>query len=149
MTSTPYKPPLNWLQHHSERLDLLLGQVRLLRQITDTLRKALPEPLAQHCIAANTDGDTLVVGCDTSVWAAKLRYHIPQLLERLKDQAGHPALCRIRIRIQPLIMEYSRTANHRFHLSEHSAAVISSIADNTSYPELKAALQRLSKRITT
>jgi hypothetical protein len=149
MASAPSKPSLNWLQHHSERLDLLLGRVRLLRQISDTLHKALPEPLAQHCIAANIDDDTLVVGCDASVWAAKLRYHIPQLLERLKSQADHPALCRIRIRVQPLIMEHSRTTNRRFHLSEHSAAVITSLADNTANLELKAALQRLSKRVTT
>jgi hypothetical protein len=146
MTSAPSKPPLNWLQHHSDHLDILLGQVRLLRRITDTLRKALVEPLASHCIAANIDGETLVVGCDTSAWAAKLRFQIPQLLDRLKAETDLQSLRQIRIRVQPLNKEPSRTTKRRFRLSEHSAALIASIADNTADPELKAALRRLSQR---
>jgi hypothetical protein len=146
MTSAPSKPPLNWLQHHSDHLDILLGQVRLLRRITDTLRMALAEPLASHCIAANIDGDTLVVGCDSSAWAAKFRFQIPLLLDRLQVDTNLPALRQIRIRVQPLNKEPSPTTKRHFRLSEHSAALIASIADNTADPELKAALRRLSQR---
>ena len=147
MTNAPSKPPLNWLQHHSDHLDILLGQVRLLRRVSDSLHKALPEPLASHCIAANIDGDTLVVGCDSSAWSAKLRYLIPQLLERLKTQADLPLFKQIRVRVQPLNPEPFHTTTRRPQLSEHSAALITSIADSTADPALKAALHRLSQHV--
>ena len=146
MASTPSKSLLNWLQHHSGHLNVLLGRVGLLRRITAAVRDALPVSLASHCLAANIDGDTLVVGCDSSAWAAKLRYHIPQLLDRLKARTDLPALSQIRIRVQPRHEERTRTVYRRFNMSEHSAALITSIADNTADPELKAALLRLSQR---
>jgi len=145
MASTPSKSLLNWLQHHSGPLNVLLSRVGLLRRITAAVRDALPASVANHCLAANIDGDTLVVGCDSSAWAAKLRYHIPQLLERLKARTDLPALSQIRVRVQPLHEERARTEYRRFYMSEHSAALITSIADNTADPELKAALHRLSK----
>ena len=147
MTNSPSKPPLNWLQHHSDHIDKLLGQVRLLRRVSDYLRKALPEPLASHCIAANIDGDTLVVGCDSSAWAAKLRFLIPQLFERLKAQTDFPLLTQIRVRVQPLNPEPFHTTIRRFHISDHSAALIDSTAESTTDPALKAALRRLSQRV--
>ena len=146
MSSTPSKPLLNWLQHHSDHLNVLLAQVHLLRRITHMIRHALPEPLASHCHAANMDGDTLVMGCDSSAWAAKLRFEIPQLLRQLNDQQGFPAFSQIRVRVQPLDKERSRTANRRLRLSDHNATLITSFADNTADPKLKAALHRLSQR---
>lgn len=146
MASAPSKPLINWLQHRSDHLNVLLGQARLLRRITDGIRNALPEPLASHCHAANIDGDTLVVGCDSPTWAAKLRYQTPQVLSQLKGQPDLPAFSQIRIRVQPLDEERSRTTGRRFYMSEHSAALITSVADNTADPELKAALRRLSQR---
>ena len=86
---------LSWLQHHSDHLNVLLAQVHLLRRITHVIRRALPETLASHCHAANIDGETLVMGCDSSTWAAKLRFEIPQLLRQLNDQQGFPAFSHI------------------------------------------------------
>ena len=97
MASTPYKPLHNWLQHHSEQLDVLLGQVRLLRRVTDVIHGYLPQSLASHCIAANINGDALVVGCNSSVWATKLRYHIPTLLGQLSDRSDIPPFSQIRV----------------------------------------------------
>lgn len=149
MAKTPSESLVNWLQHRSEHLDVLLGQVRLLSRITGVIRTALPEPLASHCHAANIDGDALVVGCSSSAWAAKLRYQTPHLLSRLMDQPNLPAFSQVRIRVQPLAKEISRTSSHRLHMSERSAALITSVANSTLDPELKAALRRLSHRAKT
>jgi hypothetical protein len=146
MSGTPYyKPVQDWLHHPSGHLGAVLSQVHLLRRLTAALRDALPEPLASHCLAANLDNDTLVVGCSSSAWAAKLRYQLPALLARLRNHAGLAALSQIRIRVQPSREERPRIPLRRARLSPRSADILSTLAEGTADPALKAALQRLSR----
>ena len=146
MTSVPPKSVANWLQQRSEHMSTLLRQVRLLNQTTNVIRKNLPEPLSMHCHAVNIDGDTLVVGCDSSTWAAKLRFQLPYVLSLLKDHRDLPSFCQIRVRVQPLDKAKVRSQNRRFFMSEHVSTLITHAADNTIDPQLKAALHRLSQR---
>jgi hypothetical protein len=147
MASSPPKSLKNWLQQRSNHLSGLLDRAHLLRRVTGILRHALPEPLSAHCLAANIDGDTLVVGCDSPIWATKLRYHIPHLLGDLRAQPGLGSFSQIRIRVQPHSHseEQARGVYRRFKLSESSALLINNVADNTADPDLKAALRRLSQ----
>jgi hypothetical protein len=133
------------LQQRSDHLSVLLSQVRLLRQITTVIRNDLPEPLSLHCHAANIDGDTIIIGCDSSAWAAKLRYQLPHVLNRLKDHRDLPIFRQVRVRVQPLDEDKPRTQNRSLSITEHTAALIASIAQGTADPELKAALLRLSQ----
>jgi len=146
MAENSYKPMHSWLHHQSEHLNGLLDQVHLRRRLTNVLRSTLPEPLASRCLVANVDNDTLVVGCHSSAWAAKLRYQLPGLLDRFKSLPELPSLKYIRVRVQPLREEQPPPVYRRLKMSSHSAALISTIADNTVDPALKAALHRLSRR---
>ena len=148
MAGTPYKSLQNWLHPHGEHLSALLGQLQHLRRLTALLRGALPEPLASHCLAANLDGETLVVGCDSAVWATKLRYQVPAVLARLRNHPDVPALAQIRIRVQPLREAQRRAVPRRARLSAHNGQLISAMAEETADPALKAALLRLSRRAT-
>lgn len=147
MAHTPCKPLANWLKHRSGHLDGLLSRVERLRQLTAALHTGLPKPLASHCRAANLDGETLVVGCDTAAWATKLRYALPQLLQYIQGQAGLPPISRIQVRVQPFEHPQPAASLRRILLSERSAAIISSFADNIDDPALKAALCRLGQRV--
>ena len=146
MASVSPKSLANLLQQRSDHLSMLLSQVRLLRRITSVIRNVLPESLSLHCHAANIDGDTLVIGCDSSTWAAKLRYQLPHVLNRLSDHRDLPVFRLIRVRVQPLEQGNPRTSIHRLSMPEHTAALIASVAHGTADPELKAALLRLSQR---
>ena len=146
MASVSPKSLANLLQQRSDHLSVLLSQVRLLRQITTVIRKVLPEPLSLHCHAANINGDTIIIGCDSSTWAAKLRYQIPQVLNRLNDHRELPILRQIRVRVQPLNNDKPRISNRPLVMSEHAATLIASVASTTDDPKLKAALLRLSQR---
>lgn len=146
MAGTPYKPLQNWLQPHGEYLNGLLDQVQRLRRLTGVLRGLLPEPLAAHCLVANLNGDTLVIGCDSSAWATKLRYHLPTLLAQLRQHPEAAALSEIRLRLQPFRDPAPRAAPRRAKLSSHSAELLSASAEATADPALKAALLRLSRR---
>ena len=146
MASVSPKSLANLLQQHSEHLNMLLSQVRLLRRITTVIRNVLPEPLSLHCHAANIDGETIIIGCDSSTWAAKLRYQLPHVLTRLKDHRGLPAFRHIRVRVQPLDQGNPRPSNRRLSMPDQAATLIASVANNTADPKLKEALFRLSQR---
>ena len=113
------------------------------------IRNVLPEPISLHCHAANIDGETIIIGCDSSTWAAKLRYQLPHVLTRLKDHRDLPAFRHIRVRVQPRDRGTPLSSNRPLAMSEHTAALIASVADDTADPQLKAALLRLSKRAKT
>lgn len=136
----------NLLQQHSDHLKKLLIQVHLLRQTTTALRNILSEPLSLHCHAANIERDTIIIGCDSSTWAAKLRYELPHILARLNDCPELPVFRQIRVRLQPLAQDVPGISNRRVSMPEHSAALIASVADSITDPKLKAALHRLSQR---
>ena len=136
----------NLLQQRSDHLNMLLSQVRLLRRITTVIRNVLPEPLSLHCHAANIDGDIMIIGCDSSTWAAKLRYQVPHVLNRLSDHRDLPAFRQIRVRVQPLEQGNPPPPQRQLSMPGHTAALIASVAAGTADPELKAALLRLSQR---
>ncbi len=134
-----------WLQTPSEQLSPLLTQVRLLQRVTKILRGALGNPLAEHCQAANLDGTTLVISTDSSAWAAKLRYCLTTLLSQLQDRSDLPAIEQLRIRILPGNVSPPAPAARRLAISSEAAAVISHVAENTTDPQLQAALRRLAR----
>jgi hypothetical protein len=146
MASVSPKSLAHFLQQRSDHLSMLLSQVRLLRLITTVIRGVLPEPLSLHCHAANINGDILIIGCDSPTWAAKLRFLLPQVLERLKDHRQLPPFKHIRIRVQPIDKVVTQTAKRKVSMTTHSAAMIASVAYDTTDPELRAALLRLSQR---
>ena len=146
MASVSPKSLANLLQQRSDHLNTLLCQVRLLRRITTVIRNILPEPLSLHCHAANIDGDVMIIGCDSSTWAAKLRYQLPHVLNRLSDHRDLPAFRQIRVRVQPREQSKPRPSQRKLSMPEHTAAIIASVAHGTTDPELKAALLRLSQR---
>ena len=146
MASVSPKSLATLLQQHSDHLNMLLSQVRLLRRITSVIRNILSEPLSLHCHAANIDGDTIIIGCDSSSWAAKLRYQLPNVLSRLNEQRDLPVFRQIRLRVQPLEADKPHIETRRLIMPRSTGTLIASVAENTSDPDLKAALLRLSRR---
>jgi hypothetical protein len=138
----------NWLQHRSDHLRVLLNQVRLLSQITTAIRNALPKPLSIHCQAANVDDNTLVIGCDSPIWAAKLRYQLPQVLRLLNDHPDLPRFSQIQVRVQPFEKGITQPLHRRLIMPKHIGALITSVADCIDDPKLRTALRRLSQRAT-
>ena len=60
-----------------------LQHARYLQHLNVVLTEHLDPTLAQHCQLANVRAETAVVQADSPVWAAKLRYQIPTILELL------------------------------------------------------------------
>ena len=118
---------------------MLNQQQRLLTQI----RSILPHPLDAHCLHARISTDQLILHTDSPVWTSRLRFHAPQLLKQLQQQA--PKLRRVKILVH-IPARVLRPKRRKITLSPTSAASIQDLANHISDPALRAALQRLESR---
>ena len=124
----------------------LVSQTRILVALETLLQELLPEPLKAHCHLLAIRDETLVLAADSPVWAARLRFHAPQLVKQLK-RSQTVKLRTVRIRVRPperqISAERRKAAIHR---SKNSTAALQQVAQTVSDPGLKSALLRLANR---
>jgi hypothetical protein len=83
---------------------LTAGFSRLAREaeaagnLTERVRRSLPEPLRAHVLSASRRGEELVIRVDSAAWSAQVRYAGPRLVEALQE-AGDAELARVRVRV--------------------------------------------------
>ena len=128
------RPTLKRIESEISAQQALLGQVRRL----------LPEDLAGHCLAARLHDRHMTLHVDSPVWATRLRYLTNQILNLLRPD--HPSLQGIKIKLLPARqapVPGRRTARR----SDVAAAIIHDSARDTNSPQLREALQRLSRAL--
>jgi len=93
--SGPLKPLSELLSSGFSRL---AKQAEAARDLTERVRRVLPEELRTHVLSASRRGDDLVVRVDSAAWSAQVRYAGPRLIEALHEPA-QPDFARIRVRV--------------------------------------------------
>ena len=135
----------------SERLKQgLLSQVtqraETLSAWDDTFRAQLAQPLASHVRLANVRSETAVIQCDASVWAAKARFEIPNLLRILNRLQKDHHIRRIEIVVRPnTVPSKHETGSGKSFMSLSSSKLLASVAENTTDPNLRNVLNRLAR----
>jgi hypothetical protein len=121
----------------------LLAQARLLGNLDGQLQALLTPPLQQHCRVLALRDSVLVLGADSPVWAARLRFHAPQLIRQFSLPQS-VRLRTIRVRVRPPESRVAASPNKPMRLPGHrGAAAIQRAAETISDPELKTSLLRL------
>lgn len=143
--NTP-KPIAALLKDDGAELGRLLAQMGVLERATRLMRAQLGEPLGSHCVAANIKDGALVVQTDSAAWAAKLRFQVGALLQRLNGTAEFAGLRSVRVRVSPAAVPRPPAARARPRISKQAATLLESVAQGTEDEELRAVLLRLSKR---
>ncbi len=128
------KPTLRFLE-----LEISAQKVLL-----DHVHRLLPADLASHCVAAQRRAQLLVLHADSPVWATRLRYASPGLLDKLKP--AYPWVSTIKIRILLPRTDSRRRPSAARH-SDSAAAIIHDSAQETKPAQLRAALERLSQAV--
>jgi hypothetical protein len=124
----------------------LISQARTLMALEVLLQELLPEPLKTHCHLLAIRDETLVLAADSPVWAARLRFHAPQLVKQLSRNQT-VKLRTIRIRVRPPERNVpEKCPGPMRQLSKNSTAALQQVAQNVSDPGLKTALLRLAHR---
>lgn len=128
----------------------LLARARLLVELDAQLQTLLAAPLQQHCRVLALREPVLVLAADSPVWAARLRFHAPQLVRQFSLPRSMQ-LRSIRVRVRPPEVD-ATTAPPRKPVGccgHRGAVAIQRAAENISDPELKTSLLKLANRQLT
>ena len=123
----------------------LLAQARLLVELDAQLQTLLTPPLQQHCRVLAVREPVLVLAADSPVWAARLRFHSPQIIRQLSLPRSL-RLRSIRVRVRPPESDRPAGLNPARRVGHRGAAAIQQAADTVSDPALKTSLLKLASR---
>ena len=113
------------------------------------LHELLPTPLNEHCRILTISGTTLILTADSSVWAARLRFHTPQLVKQLASYRPI-SIAAVRIRVKPPARPATPVKPKATpRRSPLAAAALKQAAQSISDPALKSGLLRLARRQMT
>lgn len=87
---------------HSNRSRPLLELVRhaeRLARIERTVSAYLPTEFRGHCVVANLRQATLILNAGSPVWAARLRFIAPALLNFLQSHCAEEGIDAVRVRV--------------------------------------------------
>jgi len=131
-------------QYLNPRLVDICQRAVKIEELNSKLYSYLPSSLKEHCQVGSFNGGCLVIVTKDVVWAAELRYCLPELRDTLRKEAGIYQLTSIKIAVAiPETSYSSKTRNRTSSLSAKARETIISCGDQCRYEPLKLALQKL------
>jgi hypothetical protein len=128
------------------RLAGLLAHSRDLGKMDVLLAELLPAPLNTHCHLLSIRNSVLVMAADSPVWAARLRFHAPQLAKQLTRRLSakrYTVHVLVRPPETPLPPQPGKAVTRP---GRQGVAALQQAAQGISDPALKTALLRLANR---
>jgi len=125
----------------------LFRQAATYQNLEIHIKPLLEEPLRHHIHLATLRGDTLTLIADSSAWAAKLRYQVPELRGRIAEISDFPKIQNIRVKVAKIDSPYP--ADPQQSKPYLSNKVIEGLQQQANYlrdPALREALLRLTKK---
>ena len=122
------------LLNSGEQLSHLGRMLDKQRALLLAVRSQLPSPLDQHCLYARISGKLLIIHTDSPVWNARLRFHGPQLIRAMQQQAPHLQQLKINIHIDAV---HKPPKRRQIKLSKNNAAQILEAADSIDDPNCR------------
>ena len=130
-------------QYLNPRLINICEQATRLEELNSKLHLYLPLALQEHCSVGSFNGGCLVIVINDAVWASELRYHLPELRETLRKEAGVYQLTSIKISIATLPDITVAKESNPSALSSKAREAITACGEQCSYEPLKQALEKL------
>ncbi|PCI72933.1 MAG: hypothetical protein COB38_02525 [Gammaproteobacteria bacterium] len=81
-------------------VQFLMHRLSTINALKEQLPKLLSANITKHCRVINLRSSTLVIAVNSSVWANKLRFMLPDLLSDFRT-AGYSGLSKIEVVVQP------------------------------------------------
>jgi hypothetical protein len=126
-------------------ISALLPGIERNAELVRVVRSILPPPLADHCLHASFDENTLVLVTASPVWATRLRFFAPELLRSLPESWGYAASCRIRIQPSSEPHRERGAESRSSRLTQSTVAHLLDAAESVKDEEIAAAFRRLAK----
>jgi hypothetical protein len=125
----------------------LLQHSRLLLRLQAQLDALIEPGLAGHYRIQNLRDGSLFLQTDAPVWATRLRYILPSLLERLRAVPGLEQLRDIQFSVSAPPPSNRHTVSRAAQLSPAAAQLLRDTADAIADPQLQQALRRLARNV--
>lgn len=120
-----------------------LAHAASLQHLQPLVSRSLPDDLAAHCQPGNLRGNTLIIHADSPAWAAKMRFHAPQLLRSLQRESGLSGLQRCEVRVLPASSPRPSNKPVATGISANSREQLRQMAGGFRDQRLKQAFERL------
>jgi len=141
----------NQLISSNEQLNKLYIHARDICALNEKLHNHLAPSLSSHCTVANYTAETLTINANTSAWASKLRYCIPDILDYARQECGLSSLKSVRIKVSPGHDSTTQPdlpgnePGRKAFLSKESAEFIENVATSITDPALRESIFKISK----
>jgi hypothetical protein len=133
------------LRRPRSRVAQLVAKAQRLAHVNQVLRTFLPPHVQEHAVLVRMEPKAWVVQTDSSAWATRLRYLLPNLRQQLAKQLAMPVPA-LRIRIVPAALPPpSPPPARRLSLTEATANGLEQAARGLADKRLGAAILRLAK----
>lgn len=140
------KPIQRILGNISDQLKPMLERADHLDSLTRELRNILDESIAIHITVANLRDDTIIIAADSPVWATRIRYLAPVMLQFFQSRPGLSRCQKIQFKVLPREDVSQDVPVRTASLSASSAALVRSTAADIKHPDLAQALLRLGRK---
>jgi len=94
-------------------LHSVMSHVEKLLNMNVTLQSVLPAAWRSVCFVADFQKGCLTIGVIDAVWLTALRYELPMLRDRLRQEVGWHGLASIQLKVQPFAHEFEKTKKLR------------------------------------
>ncbi len=142
--------PTNQLTKIFQRSPLLrdyVNKVQSLETLTHSVRQHLEPELAKNCRVANLINNVLILATTSPAWNHRLRFLIPDLLNKLRNSPQYYGLSSIEIIQQVTIerVDFQTNKLNPIRLSLRNAQQIASTAEQITNKALAKALRKIAK----
>lgn len=146
MTNNRYSKPdqfINYLLNSHGYLADIITQSNLLSDISLKLNKHVSHSIQNHYTVASLKNNTLLLNTNSATWAAKLRFHIPEILEILNNEPEYSSIKSIRIKVIPEHKKNKIRSRPPLYISNNVASILTDISKTTSDPALSDSFLKL------
>lgn len=133
----------------NNRLLHICQQAVQLETLTKMLIPLLPEALRPYCFVGSFNQGCLLLVTPDPIWAAQLRFLIPQLRDELRSSAGLYQLTSIKLQVKTPEQTAKRSKKMANPLTPAAKQTILQEAEHCSYLPLQAALKKLADNDTS
>lgn len=134
------------LQKRRGQLGKLLAQTEHLQNINRVFHAYLPGHLRTHAMITKMSAKSWIIQTDSSAWATRLRYVLPNLQQQLRDHLKQevPPLT---VHIRPGNTVHTANEMHRPEITAETARLLKGTAQDLGNSRLGEALLRLSRHV--
>lgn len=130
------------------KLSTICQQAMKLETLNSKLAKYIPDALREHITVTSFTNSCLVLSTSDPVWATQMRFHLPELRNKLRSEENLYQLASIKVNIMTPERAEAKPSVKLTSLSANAQKEILAASEGCNYEPLKAALERLALSAT-